>query len=218
TRKPNPRMILFSRNGQVGYLIHLAVPLESLQEKFGSSLIDLTIQELEEAGYPNVLKQLVSISPPDNMKHRLYYIHRATISEAIQLPRTAVDKCSSYPVDIQPAWSAGRVILVGDAAHGMPPFMAQGANQGLEDALVVATLIANIAKNNNWDDKQAIAQAFEKYEYLRRPFMVRVQQATLKQTLSNSQKEQQEYSQQIYSRNLDQIIEALSSGQFLLSV
>ena len=63
----------------------------------------------------------------------------------------------------------------------MPPFMAQGANQGFEDAMIVTTLITNIAKENNWDNKQAIASAFEKYERLRRPFMEYIQEATLTQ-------------------------------------
>ncbi|MEU7894473.1 FAD-dependent monooxygenase [Nonomuraea sp. NPDC049152] len=35
-------------------------------------------------------------------------------------------------------WGAGRCALLGDAAHGMPPVMALGTNQALED---VATLV-----------------------------------------------------------------------------
>ncbi|MFD1934914.1 FAD-dependent oxidoreductase [Nonomuraea mangrovi] len=35
-------------------------------------------------------------------------------------------------------WGEGRCVLLGDAAHGMPPVMAQGTNQALED---VATLV-----------------------------------------------------------------------------
>ncbi|WP_424536956.1 FAD-dependent oxidoreductase [Sphaerisporangium viridialbum] len=35
-------------------------------------------------------------------------------------------------------WGDGRCVLLGDAAHGMPPVMAQGTNQSLED---VATLV-----------------------------------------------------------------------------
>ena len=37
-----------------------------------------------------------------------------------------------------PAWTAGRVVLVGDAAHASSPNMAQGAAMALEDALVLA--------------------------------------------------------------------------------
>ncbi|MGH2874042.1 MAG: FAD-dependent monooxygenase [Solirubrobacteraceae bacterium] len=39
-------------------------------------------------------------------------------------------------------WSAGRVTLVGDAAHAMEPFQAQGAAQAVEDAYVLAQCLA----------------------------------------------------------------------------
>ncbi len=35
-------------------------------------------------------------------------------------------------------WSAGRVALLGDACHAMPPFLAQGAAMALEDAVALA--------------------------------------------------------------------------------
>ncbi|MDZ8054685.1 MAG: FAD-dependent oxidoreductase [Aulosira sp. ZfuVER01] len=187
----SPRMLLINRQG-IGYLLHIAVPLHSVQEKPGSDLLDLTLQELEKAGFPDELKQLVRLSQPENILQRPYYIHRAAIAE-----------------NIPPVWSAGRVVLVGDAAHGMPPFLAQGANQGFEDAIVVTTLISNIAKANNWDNKQAIASAFEKYERLRRPFMEYIQQATLTQFPNSSNQAWQEYSQKVYTRNFDQIIAGL---------
>ncbi|MEP6064384.1 MAG: FAD-dependent monooxygenase [Paracoccaceae bacterium] len=41
-------------------------------------------------------------------------------------------------------WSEGRVIVLGDAAHPMLPSMAQGAVQALEDAWVVASLLATV--------------------------------------------------------------------------
>ncbi|MCL6750792.1 hypothetical protein KBT16_07260 [Nostoc sp. CCCryo 231-06] len=53
------------------------MPLESLQGKSESSLIDLALQELEKAGFPDALKQLVRLSPPGKMQQRPYYIHRA---------------------------------------------------------------------------------------------------------------------------------------------
>lgn len=203
-----PRMMLFHRPGGLGYIIHLALPLEALAEKSGSELIDLALLQLEKAGFPNALKQLVRISEPANMQHRPYYIHRATLSDSLHFPSTAQLNTEGHPVEIQAAWSGGRVVLVGDAAHGMPPFMAQGTNQGLEDALAVATLIADIRDKHHWDDTQAIDKAFEKYECLRRPFMIRIQKATL-EPLHRSEKEWEEYGEQVYHRNFDQVIEAL---------
>ncbi|GAA6623488.1 FAD-dependent oxidoreductase [Scytonema sp. NUACC26] len=204
-----PRMILSHRpNAPFGYVIHLALPLETLQGKSGKSLIDIVVPVLEKAGFPDVIKQLVSLSTPANMRQRPYYIHHASVADSLQLPSTSSRDTENNLVKIQPPWSLGRVVLVGDAAHGMPPFMAQGANQGLEDALAIATLIANVAGEKGWDDIQAITQAFEKYEHFRRPFMVRVQQATLQQLSPSHKKEWQEYSKLVYCRNYDQMVGA----------
>jgi len=40
-----------------------------------------------------------------------------------------------------PAWYSGRVVLVGDAAHGMTPNLTQGASMAMEDAFVLATAL-----------------------------------------------------------------------------
>lgn len=48
-------------------------------------------------------------------------------------------KFTSHLVDAP--WSRGRVVIIGDAAHSCPPTIAQGAAQGLEDALVLAELL-----------------------------------------------------------------------------
>lgn len=58
-------------------------------------------------------------------------------------------------------WSKGRVTLLGDAAHALVPHHGQGANQSIEDAVVLADCIA--AAGN-----QSIAETFERYERLRR--------------------------------------------------
>ncbi len=39
-------------------------------------------------------------------------------------------------------WVSGNTVLIGDAAHPMTPFMAQGAGMGLEDAWVLADCLA----------------------------------------------------------------------------
>jgi 2-polyprenyl-6-methoxyphenol hydroxylase-like FAD-dependent oxidoreductase len=38
-------------------------------------------------------------------------------------------------------WHRGRAVIIGDAAHSCPPTIAQGAAQGLEDALVLTELL-----------------------------------------------------------------------------
>jgi salicylate hydroxylase len=58
-----------------------------------------------------------------------------------------------------PAWTRGRVTLLGDACHSMLPMMAQGAVMALEDGLVLARCVA----------KDGIApQALQRYEAARR--------------------------------------------------
>lgn len=47
-----------------------------------------------------------------------------------------------YVRDPLDEWGSGRATLLGDAAHPMMPFMAQGAGQAIEDAVVLARSIA----------------------------------------------------------------------------
>ncbi|WP_382303713.1 FAD-dependent monooxygenase [Herbiconiux sp. UC225_62] len=42
---------------------------------------------------------------------------------------------------VEGAWNRGRVVIIGDAAHSCPPTIAQGAAQGLEDAVVLTELL-----------------------------------------------------------------------------
>jgi 2-polyprenyl-6-methoxyphenol hydroxylase-like FAD-dependent oxidoreductase len=65
-------------------------------------------------------------------------------------------------------WSDGRVVLIGDAAHAMLPHQGQGANQTIEDAVLLADLLAEARR----DDAGA---ALARYEALRRPRTRRVQ-------------------------------------------
>ena len=47
-----------------------------------------------------------------------------------------------YDREPLPDWQAGRTVLLGDAAHPMMPFYAQGGAQSIEDAYVLAGCIA----------------------------------------------------------------------------
>ena len=44
---------------------------------------------------------------------------------------------------VESPWNRGRAVIIGDAAHSCPPTIAQGAAQGLEDALVLTELLVN---------------------------------------------------------------------------
>jgi FAD-dependent urate hydroxylase len=43
-----------------------------------------------------------------------------------------------YRHAVPASWGTGRITVIGDAAHSMPPTRAQGANQALEDAWAMA--------------------------------------------------------------------------------
>ena len=66
-----------------------------------------------------------------------------------------------YDREPLPDWRVGRVVLLGDAAHPMMPFYAQGAAQSIEDAYVLAGCLAASP-----DDPVA---ALERYVLLRQP-------------------------------------------------
>jgi len=68
-----------------------------------------------------------------------------------------------------PAWTRGRVTLLGDAAHPMLPFLAQGAAMAIEDAAVLAHRVAGTPD---------LPEALRAYAQDRRPRTSRVQAAS----------------------------------------
>ncbi|WP_428030419.1 FAD-dependent monooxygenase [Ancylobacter sp.] len=73
-----------------------------------------------------------------------------------------------FDLDPLPRWGDGPVTLLGDAAHAMPPFLAQGAAQAIEDAAVLAGELAGAGD---------IPAALRRYEAARLPRTTRVQRA-----------------------------------------
>jgi 2-polyprenyl-6-methoxyphenol hydroxylase-like FAD-dependent oxidoreductase len=67
-------------------------------------------------------------------------------------------------------WSHGRVTLLGDAAHPMFPFFAQGAAQSIEDAAVLAGCLAQ--------DVHIPERALQRYESLRMRRTTRLQEVS----------------------------------------
>jgi FAD-dependent urate hydroxylase len=56
-------------------------------------------------------------------------------------------------------WGSGRMTVIGDAAHSMPPTRAQGANQALEDAWALAAALRNAKAET---DTETALRAFER--------------------------------------------------------
>ena len=57
-------------------------------------------------------------------------------------------------------WSKGRIILLGDAAHPMLPFLAQGAAMAIEDGAVLADCISSYKDNE---------KSLKNFEQIRKP-------------------------------------------------
>jgi salicylate hydroxylase len=68
-------------------------------------------------------------------------------------------------------WTAGRLTLLGDAAHPMLPHSGQGANQAIEDAVTLAAVLCRAGP-------PAIPRALQMYETLRRERCARVQRSS----------------------------------------
>jgi salicylate hydroxylase len=69
------------------------------------------------------------------------------------------------------AWTDGPIALLGDAAHAMLPFAAQGAGMAIEDAAVLAKCLGESAGETG----AGTAEALKRYAKLRRARVRRVQ-------------------------------------------
>jgi salicylate hydroxylase len=88
--------------------------------------------------------------------------------------RALLDACGSvmksalYIRDPLKRWSHGAVTLLGDACHPMMPFMAQGACQAIEDAVVLARALDGAKASN-------AADMLQRYEETRKPRTAAIQ-------------------------------------------
>ena len=87
---------------------------------------------------------------------------------------SSVQKANVWGLHLYPAfdtYSKGNLCAVGDAAHPMLPFMAQGANMALEDAFCLAQCLS---------DTDDIKYAFQQYEIKRKDRIMKVVSASQK--------------------------------------
>ncbi|GAB3760978.1 3-hydroxybenzoate 6-monooxygenase [Ramlibacter monticola] len=89
-------------------------------------------------------------------------------AQAVPQVRELLEKIETWKMwvlcDREPVqnWSDGRVTLLGDAAHPMLQYLAQGAGQAIEDAVVLGE-----ALKHAHDDVASAFQKYQKARYLR---------------------------------------------------
>jgi 2-polyprenyl-6-methoxyphenol hydroxylase-like FAD-dependent oxidoreductase len=92
------------------------------------------------------------------------------VREIISATETT-NRWALYDRDPLPRWTSGRAVLLGDAAHAMLPYMAQGAVQAIEDAAVLARCLELTGPHE-------LATALRRYEESRKPRATRCQEGS----------------------------------------
>ncbi len=115
-----------------------------------------------------------SQADPGRLQRRLAPFHASLVqalAPALDRER-AWREWTLYTLAPLPAWSQGRIVLLGDAAHPMLPYLAQGGALALEDAVVLADCLQTAPD---------LASARVRFEALRAARARRAQAASLRQ-------------------------------------
>ena len=110
-----------------------------------------------------------SAATTEALHERLMKLHGDWAAPVPQLIQSATEtlNIAIHDVPSLPAWSAGRAVLIGDAAHAVAPHSGQGASMALEDAQFLAKLL-------NDAPTAELASVFRLFELERRPRTDRV--------------------------------------------
>lgn len=105
-----------------------------------------------------------SVNSMAALKQRLLELHGDWAHPVPQLIQSATQMMdiAIHDVPSLPAWSEGRTILIGDAAHAVAPHSGQGASLALEDAQLLAKLLRDSQSNS-------LEHIFREFEQERRP-------------------------------------------------
>lgn len=110
--------------------------------------------------------------PGDADELRAVYSDFHPEARALLAPCTEVTKSALHVREPMERWSVGHATLLGDAAHPMVPFMAQGACMAIEDAVVLARTLEGA-------DFEAAPAALRRYERARLERTAEIQRNSL---------------------------------------
>ena len=99
---------------------------------------------------------------------------RARLAPYVDPEAIAIERAAVYTFHdlVASRWRRGRLVLAGDAAHQMPPFLGQGLGAGLRDVRALAPLLAEVTRGAPLDRLDA-------YEAERQPHV----EATVRQAV-----------------------------------
>ena len=90
---------------------------------------------------------------------------QSVVDSSPKLDKWGIFDCVDKPC---PTFSKGRICIAGDAAHAAAPHHGAGAGMGIEDNLVLAALLAEVASSTKGADRAAaIRAAFTAYSNIR---------------------------------------------------
>jgi len=116
------------------------------------------------ASAPLESKDKMAATTKADIQQRLLALHGDWAKPIPQLIQSATDilNIPIHDVPSLPRWSAGRTILIGDAAHAVAPHSGQGASMALEDAMLLGKLLRE-------SNGASLEQVFSNFEQQRRP-------------------------------------------------
>ena len=110
----------------------------------------------------------MSAMPPEAWRDYLLDLFARDDSPAVELVKATPDLrtgWSTFDFPTVPTWPRDRRVIGGDAAHAMPAYLAQGACQAIEDAVVLARCLRDVGP---------VPRALATFESLRRERVERV--------------------------------------------
>ena len=116
------------------------------------------------ASAPLESKEKMAATTKADLQQRLLALHGDWAHPVPQLISSAEDilNIPIHDVPNLPHWSAGRTLLIGDAAHAVAPHSGQGASMALEDAMFLAKLLRE-------SNGASVEKVFASFEQQRRP-------------------------------------------------